>query len=110
MRAFRHVLRLSLPALAALTFAAGCPPNEAKVCGTKAENTGASCAATYDLCKGGSYRIECAPLSGGVSCTCLENGAKAKTFQSADACNVTPDTLRKRAAAGCGWDLDEEAK
>ena len=103
------MLSLSLVALAALAFA-GCPPNEAKVCGTKAENTGASCAATYDLCKGGSYRLECAPLSGGVTCTCLENGTKAKTFQSADACNVTPDTLRKRAAAGCGWDLEEDAK
>lgn len=105
-----HTLGLLLVALAAATLTAGCPPSEAKVCGTKTENAGASCTATYDLCKGGSYRIECAPLSGGVTCTCLENGTKDKTFQSADACNVTPDTLRKRAATGCGWNLDEDGK
>jgi hypothetical protein len=99
------VRRLTILAILALAFAAGCPPNEAKVCGTKTENAGASCSASYDLCKGDHDRIECAPGGGGVTCTCFENGAKAKTFQSDDACNVTPDTLRKRVAAGCGWDL-----
>lgn len=92
---------------------AGCPANEAKVCGTRTENAGATCAATYDLCKGASDRVECAPGGGGgggggVTCTCLENGIKSKTFQSNDACNVTPDTLKKRAAAGCGFDILDE--
>ena len=88
----------------------GCPPNEAKVCGSKSESAGASCTATYDLCSGVTDRLECAPgTANGVTCTCLENGSKKRTFQSDDACNVTPDTLKKRAAAGCGWDiLDDE--
>lgn len=107
MRGSGHITRLSLVAVAMLAFAAGCPPNEAKLCGSKAENTGASCTATYDLCKGGSDRIECAPSGGAVTCSCFENGTKSKTFQSADACNVTPDTLKARAAAGCGWDILE---
>jgi hypothetical protein len=99
---------LALVALLAVVALAGCPPNEAKVCGSKSTNAGASCSATYDLCNGGSDRLECAPAGTGVTCTCLENGTKNKTFQSADACNVTPDTLKKRAAEGCGWDILDE--
>ncbi len=101
-------------ALAAIAIAlalatAGCHPNEAIVCGSSSENAGASCAANYDLCAGGKRRLECAPGGGGaVTCACLENGVKKRSFQSDDACNVTPDTLKKRAAKGCDWEFDEE--
>lgn len=97
---------LALGALGTL----GCPPNEAILCGTKTENTAASCAATYDLCAGGTDRIECKPAGGGVSCACIENGVTKKSFPSNDACNVTPETLQKRAAEGCGWKLSEDGK
>lgn len=96
-------------ALSAIAVSAmGCPPNEAIVCGSKTENTGASCASTYDLCAGGTQRLECSPAGGGVTCACIEDGVKKKSFQSDDACNVTPDTLKKRASTGCGWELDED--
>ena len=95
--------------VAALAFGGlACPPNEAIVCGSKTENLGPGCAATYDLCAGGSDRIECKPANGGVSCSCIENGTAKKSFQSDDACNVTPDTLKKRAADGCGWKFDAD--
>jgi hypothetical protein len=110
----RDIGRLALGTLAAvvaLVFTAGCPPNEAKVCSTKTENVGPGCSATYDLCKGTSDRVDCAPDNGGVTCTCFENGAKTRTFVSNDACNVTPDTLKKRVAAGCNFDiLDDDSK
>ncbi len=74
----------------------------------KTENVAGSCSATYDLCAGGDDRIECKPSGGGVSCACIESGVTKKSFQSDDACNVSPDTLKKRAIEGCGWkDLDE---
>ena len=85
----------------------GCPPNEEILCGTKSENTGPSCAAEYTLCAGGTDRLECKPNSTGVSCACIENGVTKKSFQSDDACNVTPDTLKKRAEMGCTWTLEE---
>lgn len=87
---------------------AACAPNEAVVCKTASTNTGASCTADYELCAGGTDRLECAPVAGGVSCKCIENGTTKRTFESSDACNVTPDTLRKRAAENCDWKLDEE--
>ena len=83
-----------------------CSPNEEIVCGTSTENTGATCAAEYTLCAGGTDRIDCKSVSGGVVCACIENGATKKSFPSDDACNVTPDTLKKRAAEGCGWTLE----
>lgn len=97
--------------LAAIAIAtAGCPPNEAIVCGSSSENAGAVCAANYELCAGGKRRLECAPGNGGpgVTCACVENGVRQRSFQSDDACNVTPDTLKKRAAKGCDWEFDEE--
>jgi hypothetical protein len=109
MSPVRLVLAASI-ALAACGALAGCPPNEAKVCGSSTQNAGSSCSATYDLCASGtSLRIECAPgTGGGVTCSCLENGAKKSTFQSADACSVSPDTLKKRAASGCTWDIIDD--
>jgi len=106
----RHLGRgLALVALCAIVAGAtGCPPNEAIVCGSKTENAGSTCASTYDLCAGGTRRLECSPSGGGVTCACIEDGVKKRSFQSDDACNVTPDTLKKRAATGCGWELDED--
>lgn len=92
--------------LAATGAATGCAPNEEIVCGTTTENTGATCAAEYKLCAGGTDRIDCTSVSGGVSCACIENGTTKKSFPSNDACNVTPDALRKRAEEGCGWMLE----
>ncbi|MDB4934775.1 MAG: hypothetical protein JWP87_1747 [Labilithrix sp.] len=107
--ALRIVAALAALATAALVAAApGCKPNEEIVCATSTENTGASCAATYDLCAGGTDRIECKPAGGGVSCACIESGTTKRSFPSNDACNVTPDTLKKRAAEGCGWKLEQE--
>jgi hypothetical protein len=100
---------LTLALLGALTGAsAGCPKNEAKVCSSSTSGLGPSCSADYTLCAGGTDRIECTPAAGGVSCSCVENGAPKKTFTSDDACNVSVDTLKKRAAAGCGWDILDE--
>jgi hypothetical protein len=95
-------------ALALALATTGCPRNEAKVCSTTSTGVGPSCSADYNLCAGGTDRVECVPSAGGVTCSCLENGTKAKTFVSDDACNVSVDTLRKRAAAGCGWDILED--
>ena len=105
-RATGGVVSLALLALASAT--AGCPPNEAILCGTSTENTGATCAAEYKLCAGGTDRIDCTSMSGAVTCACIENGVTKKSFPSNDACNVTPDTLKKRAAEGCGWTLEEK--
>jgi hypothetical protein len=92
-------------ALALALATTGCPKNEAKVCSTTSTGVGPSCSADYNLCVGGTDHVECVPSTGGVTCSCIENGTKAKTFVSDDACNVSVDTLRKRAAAGCGWDI-----
>src|SRR5262249_853154 len=87
--------------------AVGCGvKNEAIVCGSKTENVAAGCKATYDLCSGTTDVLDCTPETGGVRCTCLENGTRSRDFHSDDACNVTPDTLRSRAHEGCGWTLD----
>lgn len=94
-----------------LAFAAtttACPPNEEILCGTTTENTGATCSADYKLCAGGTDRIDCKSAASGVTCACIEDGVTKKTFPSNDACNVTPDTLKKRAAEGCGWTLEEK--
>ena len=88
----------------------GCPPNEAIVCGSKSENAGPSCSADYDLCAGGTDRIECKPAGSGVTCACIESGTTKKTFQSNDACNVSVDTLKMRAMDNCGWKLDDSSK
>jgi len=101
----------SIATLAMLAFATtttACPPNEEILCGTTTENTGATCAADYKLCAGGTDRIDCKSVSGGVMCACIEDGMTKKSFPSNDACNVTPDTLKKRAAEGCGWTLEEK--
>ena len=98
------IITLLMLAFASTTTA--CPPNEEIVCGTTTENTGPTCAAEYKLCAGGTDRIDCKSVTGGVSCACIENGATKKSFPSDDACNVTPDTLKKRAAQGCGWTLE----
>ena len=98
------IITLLMLAFASTTTA--CPPNEEIVCGTTTENTGPTCAADYKLCAGGTDRIDCKSVSGGVTCACIENGATKKSFPSDDACNVTPDTLKKRAAQGCGWTLE----
>ncbi len=101
----RRIVALGAVALAIAPMLA-CPPNEAVLCGSRTENALAGCKAYYDLCKGNHYRLDCASVpSAGVRCTCIEDEVTKKTFDSADACNVTPDTLKKRAAAGCGWDL-----
>ena len=98
------IVTLLMLAFASTTTA--CPPNEEIVCGTTTENTGPTCAAEYKLCAGGTDRIDCKSVTGGVTCACIENGATKKSFPSDDACNVTPDTLKKRAAQGCGWTLE----
>ena len=85
---------------------AACDGNEAIVCSSDTKNAGAGCVATYDLCKGGTYKLQCDPAPSGVSCACIENNALKSTFKSEDACNVSPDTLRKRAASNCNWQLD----
>jgi hypothetical protein len=97
---------LAMLALAATTTA--CPPNEEIVCGTTTANTGPTCSADYKLCAGGTDRIDCKSVSGGVTCACIEDGVTKKSFPSDDACNVSPDTLKKRAAEGCGWTLEEK--
>jgi hypothetical protein len=97
----------------------GCPPNEAIVCSSSTENTLPSCAANYDLCAGGTDRIECKPVSatgsvvtgsGSVTCACIENGVTKKDFTTDDACNIGVDALKKKAADNCGWKLDEDSK
>jgi hypothetical protein len=96
-------------AFVAVTLAAvaGCnAQNDAVVCSAKSDNAGAACSATYELCKGGTDKLDCTPETDGVRCACIENGTKAKDFHSPDACNVSTDTLKKRAADGCGWKLD----
>jgi len=100
------LLVLGLPGL--LLAPAACAPNEAIVCNTASTNTGASCTADYELCAGGTDRLECSPVASGVSCKCIENGTTKRTFESSDACNVSPDTLKKRASENCNWKLDEE--
>ena len=103
----RATVTLVVVALLVLPHATtACSKNEEIVCGTTTENTGPTCAAEYTLCAGGTDRIDCTSASGGVTCACIENGTTKKTFQSNDACNVTPDTLKKRAAEGCGWTLE----
>src|SRR4051794_34047638 len=88
-----------------------CPPNEAIVCSSSTENTAPSCAANYNLCAGGTDRIECKPVSGGgVTCACIESGVTKKSFTTDDACNIGPDALKKKAADNCGWTLDEDSK
>jgi hypothetical protein len=93
-----------------LVAAPGCedlPGNEAIVCKSEAKNVLAGCEATYELCKGGTQKIACAPDSAGeLVCACLEDGQQKKLFNGKDECNVSPDTLKKRAAEGCGWTLD----
>lgn len=101
------VLLLAVAPALALAPAA-CAPNEAVVCKSTSTGTGPSCGAEYELCAGGIDRVECAPSPGGVTCTCIENGTKKRTFVSADACNVSFDTLKKRASENCNWKLDEE--
>lgn len=95
-----------LAMLASSSATTACSKNEEIVCGTTTENTGPTCAAEYTLCAGGTDRIDCRSATGGVTCACIENGTTKKTFSSNDACNVTPDTLKKRAAEGCGWTLE----
>ncbi len=80
--------------------------NEATVCGSKTENVLAGCKATYDLCNGSTYVLDCSTAEGsGVHCLCIENGTQAKDFHSDDACNVSPDTLQSEAEKNCGWTL-----
>jgi hypothetical protein len=110
-RSPRQIVTGAITFLALLAFASAttaCPPNEEILCGTTTENTGATCAAEYKLCAGGTDRIDCKSVSGGVTCACIESGVTKKSFASNDACNVTPDTLKKRAAEGCGWTLEEK--
>ena len=107
-RQARGALTVAMAVAAVALGLLGCPPNEEILCGTKSENTAPSCSAEYTLCAGGTDRLECKPGGGsGVSCACIENGVTRKTFQSDDACNVTPDTLKKRAEVGCSWTLEE---
>jgi len=98
------IITLLMLAFASTTTA--CPPNFFFVDAATTENTGPTCAAEYKLCAGGTDRIDCKSVTGGVTCACIENGATKKSFPSDDACNVTPDTLKKRAAQGCGWTLE----
>lgn len=95
-----------LGAIAIVGAVVACDGNEAIVCSSETKNAGAGCVATYDLCKGGTYKLQCDPAPTGVSCGCIENNALKSTFKSDDACNVSPDTLRKRAASNCNWQLD----
>ena len=83
-----------------------CSKNEEIVCGTTTENTGPTCAAEYTLCAGGTDRIDCKSVTNNVTCACIESGTTKRSFASNDACNVTPDALKKRAAEGCGWTLE----
>jgi hypothetical protein len=106
MRATAVLTFVVMLAFASATTA--CPPNEEIVCGTTTTNTGAACSADYKLCAGGTDRIDCKSAAGGVTCACIEDGVTKKSFASDDACNVTPDTLKKRAADGCGWTLEEK--
>jgi hypothetical protein len=88
--------------------ALACPPSEAVLCGSRTENAGANCTAFYDLCNGDKYKLRCDSISGaGVRCKCIENDVEKHVFDSSDACNVTPDTLKKRASEGCTWKLDD---
>ena len=99
---------VSLVTLAFATATTACPANEEILCGTTTENTGPTCSADYKLCAGGTDRIDCKSAGGGVTCACIEDGATKKSFPSNDACNVTPEALKKRAAEGCGWTLEEK--
>lgn len=102
----RRIVALGFGITIALT-ALACPPNEAVLCGSRTENTGASCKSFYDLCDGSKYRLDCASVAGaGVRCKCFESDVEKNVFDSSDACNVTPDTLKKRAASGCNWTLE----
>ncbi len=92
--------------LALIRTTTACSKNEEIVCESSTQNTGPTCNAEYKLCAGGTDRIECTSATGGVTCACIENGATKKTFSSNDACNVTVDTLKKRAEEGCGWTLE----
>ena len=100
---------MAVVAIVATLSCSACAPNEANVCSSTTENTAPSCAANYNLCAGGTDRIECKPPAGGggVTCACIENGVTKKSFPSDDACNVGVDTLKMRAADSCGWMLDE---
>lgn len=100
------VLVVALAMLVSGSATTGCSKNEEIVCGTTTENKGPTCAAEYTLCAGGTDRIDCKSATGGVTCACIENGTTKKSFQSHDVCNVTADTLKKRAAEGCGWTLE----
>lgn len=106
MRCPRRARPLAVAALLLTACTSSIPGNEAIVCGSETKGVGAGCEASYSLCKGGIYRVACDPSGGGVKCTYVENGNAAKSFQSDDACNVSPDTLKKRASSGCGWVLD----
>jgi len=104
---FRRIVALGLGTLAIGATTLACPPNEAVLCGSRSENTGASCKAFYDLCSGSQFRLECDSVAGaGVRCKCIESDVQRQAFDSSDACNVTPDTLKKRAEEGCGWRLE----
>ncbi|MCA9591556.1 MAG: hypothetical protein KC657_39945 [Myxococcales bacterium] len=93
--------------LAFATVAGACGiKNEATVCGSETKNAGADCTSTYKLCAGQIYDLECVKTAGGFACTCIEDGKRAKTFDSPDVCSVTPDTVRARAKENCGWKLD----
>jgi hypothetical protein len=93
--------------LATLAACSSIPGNEAIVCGSATKNVLSGCEATYDLCKGGQYKIACSPNSASeLVCSCLEDGDAKKVFNGRDECNVSPDTLKKRASEGCGWTLD----
>jgi hypothetical protein len=110
-RIYAVVMRLSGVVAAVLIFIAlACnAKNEAIVCQHENENVLAGCKATYDLCNGGQYVLDCKAVGSGgsgVRCDCIESGSKVKDFLSDDACNVSPDTLKTRAHDGCGWTID----
>lgn len=93
--------------IAAFT-APGCSQNEAIVCSSDWSGAaGTSCSATYNLCKGGAYKVECAPKTPEtVECKCIEDSVQKTTFTSDDACKVPAGSLKQRARDGCHWTLD----
>src|SRR5579864_8887037 len=100
-RIYALVMRGVARFVLALLVAACGTKNEAIVCSSKTENVLAGCKATYGLCNGSTYVLDCStPEGSGVHCQCVENGVKAKDFPSDDACNVSPDTLKTRAHEG----------
>jgi hypothetical protein len=100
-------MRLRVLAAIAVSLLASCEGGNGILCGSDTKSTGAGCVTTYELCRGGTYRLQCDPAQGSVQCACIEDDALKTTFRSsADTCKVSSDALRRRASAGCNWVLE----